>query len=114
MQAGKSNTRDGGEQLSFANNDIDKAHSESARMRFAGQNNRDTYGRFYAHPVSEIDGLVNYLGIVSRSEHIENRRGMGIYQNSHLFQSLPAKVEFEFLDRSDIRDLDEEMRSLSA
>ncbi|GLI74859.1 hypothetical protein PoHVEF18_003107 [Penicillium ochrochloron] len=114
MQAGRSNTRDEGEQLSFANNDIDKAHSESARMRFAGQNNRDTYGRFYAHPVSEIDGPANYLGIASRSEHIENRRGMGMYQNSHLFQSLPAKAEFEFLDRSDIRALDEEMRSLSA
>ncbi|KAI9041406.1 uncharacterized protein KD926_006802 [Aspergillus affinis] len=92
----------------------DKAHSESARMRFAGQTNRDTYGRFYAHPVSEIDGPANYLGIASRSEHIENRRGMGIYQNSRLFQSLPAKAEFEFLDRSDIMSLDEEMRSLSA
>ncbi|KAJ5438201.1 uncharacterized protein N7458_009199 [Penicillium daleae] len=56
----------------------------------------------------------NYLKITSRSDYIENRRGIGIYQNSHLFQSLPAKAEFDFLDRSDIRILNEGMRSLSA
>ncbi|KAJ5630267.1 uncharacterized protein N7484_010367 [Penicillium longicatenatum] len=94
--------------------EADKGHSKSARMRFAGQTNRDTYGRFYAHPVSGIDGPANYLGVTSRSEHIQNRRGMGIYQDSHLLQSLPAKAEFEFQDRSDVRALDEELRSLSA
>lgn len=83
-------------------------------MRFAGQTNRDTYRRFYAYLVSEIDSPASYLGIASRSKHIENRRGIGIYQNSHLFQSLPAKAEFEFLDRRDIRALDEEIRCLSA
>ncbi|KAJ5975505.1 Zinc finger C2H2 [Penicillium waksmanii] len=58
-----------------------KTQSESARIRFAGQTNRDTYGRFYAHPASEIDRPANYLRITSRSKHIKNRRGMGIYQS---------------------------------
>lgn len=82
-------------------------------MKFAGQTNRDTYGKYYAHPLSEVDGPANYLGITSRHEHIQNRRGMGMHQNRQLLQSLPAKAEFEFQDRADIRALDETMNSLS-
>lgn len=83
-------------------------------MKFAGHTNRDTYGKFYAHPLSEVDGLATYLGIASRHEHIQNRRGMGMYQNPQLLQSLPAKAEFEFQDRTDIRALDKTMDSLSS
>lgn len=79
-------------------------------MKFAGQVNRDTYGKYYTHPLSEIDGPANYLGIASRQEHIQNRRGMGLYRS--FLKSLPAKAEYEFLDRQDIRELDEQMRSL--
>ncbi|KAJ5808824.1 hypothetical protein N7474_010093 [Penicillium riverlandense] len=89
-------------------------HSESARMKFAGQSNRDTYGKYYAHPLSEVDGPATYLGIESRHGHIQNRRGMGIYQNPQLLQSLPAKAEFEFEDRDDVRALNRDMDSLSS
>lgn len=40
-------------------------------MKFAGQVNRDIYGKYYAYPLSEIDSLVNYLGIASRSEYMD-------------------------------------------
>lgn len=83
-------------------------------MKFAGQINRDIYGKSYAHPLSEVDGPANYLGIASREGHIQNRRGMGRHYNSQLWQSLPAKAEFEFQDRDDIRKLDAEMCSLGA
>ncbi|KAJ6114885.1 zinc finger protein [Penicillium sp. IBT 16267x] len=96
----------------WALQEVDKKYSESTRMKFAGQVNRDTYGKYYAHPLSEIDGPANYLGIASRQEHIQNRRGMGLYRS--FLKSLPAKAEYEFLDRQDIRELDDQMRSLSA
>ncbi|KAJ5772119.1 Zinc finger C2H2 [Penicillium odoratum] len=97
----------------WALQEADKTHSETARMRFAGQTNRDTYGKSYAHPLSEVDGPANYLGIASRQEHIQNRRGMGLYRNSSLSQLLPAKAEYEFLAREDICDLDRMMAKLS-
>jgi hypothetical protein len=82
-------------------------------MKFAGQTNRNTYGKSYAHPLSEVDGPANYLGITSRQEHIQNRRGMGLYRNSSLSQLLPAKVEYEFLAREDVCALDQNMAELS-
>ena len=38
---------------------------------------------------------------------------MGMYRNVQLWQSLPAKAEFEFQERSDILALDETMENLS-
>ncbi|KAJ5452017.1 hypothetical protein N7445_000200 [Penicillium cf. griseofulvum] len=91
----------------------DKKYSETARMKMAGHENRHTFGKSYTHPVSEIDGPATYLGIASRHEHIQNRRGMGMYRNAQLWQSLPAKAEFEFQERNDIRALDKDMEILS-
>jgi hypothetical protein len=78
----------------------------------AGHENRTTFGKSYAHPVCEIDGPATYLGITGRHEHIQNRRGMGMYRNIQLLQSLPAKAEFEFRERGDILALDKEMEML--
>jgi carbonic anhydrase len=66
-------------------------------MKFAGQTNRNTYGKSYAHPLSEVDGPANYLGIASRQEHIQNRRGMvftaiPLYRSSFL-----RKLSMNFL-----------------
>lgn len=83
-------------------------------MKFGGQVKRETFGRSYAHPLSEIDGPANFLGIASREGHIQNRRGMGIYQNSNLCQYLPAKAQLEFDNREDIVELDDQLRELSA
>lgn len=91
----------------------DKKHTETARMKFAGQMKRETFGRSYAHPLSEIDGPANFLGIASREEHIRNRRGMGIYQSFDACQYLPAKQQFEFESRKDIRELDSELWDLA-
>ncbi|KAJ5471000.1 hypothetical protein N7530_008357 [Penicillium desertorum] len=93
--------------------EADKKHSETARMKFGGQMKRETFGRSYAHPLSEIDGPANFLGIASREEHIRNRRGMGIYQSFDACQYLPAKAQFEFENREDIRELDSELWDLS-
>ncbi|KAJ6024796.1 zinc finger protein [Penicillium herquei] len=98
----------------WALQEADKNHSESARMKFAGHINRDTYGKAYAHPLSEIDGPANYLGIASRQDHILNRRGMGLYHNNSSPQLLPAKAEFEFLARDDISHLDHLLAKLNA
>ncbi|KAJ6094248.1 hypothetical protein N7467_003093 [Penicillium canescens] len=54
----------------IANNKIDKTYSESVRIKFARQTNRDIYGKLYAYPLSEVDGPANYLGIASRQEYI--------------------------------------------
>ncbi|KAJ5193196.1 Zinc finger C2H2 [Penicillium cf. viridicatum] len=97
----------------LANNKIDKTYSESTRMKFAGQTNRDTYGKSYAHPLSKVDRPANYLGIAIRQEHIQNRRGIGLYRNSSLFQLLPAKAEYKFLAREDIYALDQTIAKLS-
>lgn len=82
-------------------------------MKFGGQTKRETFGRSYAHPLSEIDGPANFLGIRSRDGHIQNRRGMGIYQSLGACQYLPAKAQLEFENREDIRELDRELQDLS-
>ncbi|RHZ62459.1 uncharacterized protein CDV56_107336 [Aspergillus thermomutatus] len=93
--------------------EADKKYSETARMKHAGQVHRDTYGKSYAHPLSEVDGPATFLGIASHHEHIQNRRSMGIHRNPYLWQLLPAKAEFEFQERSDVMALDKEVQSLS-
>ncbi|KAL4746145.1 hypothetical protein BDW72DRAFT_207591 [Aspergillus terricola var. indicus] len=85
---------------------------ESARMKFAGQTKRDTFGKSYAHRVSEIDGAATFLEISSRRGHIKNHRSMGMRRNPSLYQSLPAKAEFEFVHREDISELDTQIQSL--
>eukprot|EP00136_Aspergillus_niger_P005226 XP_001395717.2 hypothetical protein ANI_1_2012104 [Aspergillus niger CBS 513.88] len=93
--------------------EADKSHSETARMKFAGHVNKGTFGRSYAHPLSEVDGPATYLGIPGRHEHIQNRRSMGIHRHPQLWQSLPAKAEFEFQERPDIIELDRQMQCLT-
>ncbi|KAJ5521356.1 hypothetical protein N7527_005471 [Penicillium freii] len=85
----------------LADNKIDKIYSESVRIKFAGQTNRDIYRKSYAHPLSKVDGLANYLGIAIRQEYIQNRRGIGLYP------------EYEFLTREDVYTLDQTMTKLS-
>ncbi|THC87771.1 hypothetical protein EYZ11_012784 [Aspergillus tanneri] len=92
--------------------EADRNHSETARMKFAGQTKRDTFGRSYAHRVVEIDGAASFLGIKSRRDHIDNHRSMGVRRNPQLYQSLPAKAELEFQDRVDIVQLDIKIQSL--
>ncbi|CBF82971.1 hypothetical protein AN3315.2 [Aspergillus nidulans FGSC A4] len=87
---------------------------QTARMKHASHTEPRTFGRSYAHPVCEVDGPATYLNIASRHEHIQNRRSMGIHHNPNLWQSLPAKAEFEFQEREDIMALDEELKSLTA
>ncbi|KAK2812936.1 hypothetical protein FQN50_000957 [Emmonsiellopsis sp. PD_5] len=87
----------------------DSRYSEVARQKFAGHTHRDTFGRWYVHPLSEIDGPATFLGIEPRMEHIKNLRSMAIHRNPELWQSLPAKEELEFQQRSDIIALDDEL-----
>ncbi|PYI00196.1 hypothetical protein BO71DRAFT_455086 [Aspergillus ellipticus CBS 707.79] len=93
--------------------EADKKYSKTARMKFAGHENHRTFGKSYAHPACEVDGPATYLGIASRHEHIQNRRGMGMYHNTQLWQSLPAKAEFKFQERSDIITLNSAIENLS-
>ena len=60
-----------------------------------------------------MDGPATSLGITSSHEHIQNHRSMDMHRNPHLWQSLPAKAEFEFQERSDVMALDEEIQGLS-
>jgi carbonic anhydrase len=83
-------------------------------MKHASHTEARTFGRSYAHPVCEVDGPATYLNIASRQEHIQNRRSMGIHRNPNLWQSLPAKAEFEFQEREDVMALDTEVAFLSA
>jgi carbonic anhydrase len=83
-------------------------------MKHASHTEARTFGRSYAHPVCEVDGPATYLNIASRHEHIQNRRSMGIHRNPNLWQSLPAKAEFEFQEREDVIALDTEFAFLSS
>ncbi|RHZ53562.1 uncharacterized protein CDV56_101788 [Aspergillus thermomutatus] len=94
--------------------ETDKKYSQTARMKYASHTEARTFGRSYAHPVCEVDGPATYLNIASRDEHIQNRRSMGIHRNPNLWQSLPAKAEFEFQEREDVMALDTEFAFLSA
>ncbi|GFF77413.1 hypothetical protein IFM53868_02081 [Aspergillus udagawae] len=94
--------------------EADKKYSQTARMKHASHTEARTFGRSYAHPVCEVDGPATYLNIASRQEHIQNRRSMGIHRNPNLWQSLPAKAEFEFQEREDVVTLDTEITFLSA
>ncbi|KAL2810637.1 hypothetical protein BDW59DRAFT_155623, partial [Aspergillus cavernicola] len=93
--------------------EADKKYSQAARMKHASHIDPRTFGRSYAHPVCEVDGPASYLNIATRHEHIQNRRSMGIHRNPNLWQSLPAKAEFEFQEREDVMALDEELAILN-
>ncbi|KAF7169446.1 hypothetical protein CNMCM6106_004351 [Aspergillus hiratsukae] len=93
--------------------ETDKKYSQTARMKHASHTEARTFGRSYAHPVCEVDGPATYLDIASRHEHIQNRRSMGVHRNQNLWQSLPAKAEFEFQEREDVIALDKEFERLS-
>ncbi|KAF7128632.1 hypothetical protein CNMCM5793_003483 [Aspergillus hiratsukae] len=93
--------------------ETDKKYSQTARMKHASHTEARTFGRSYAHPVCEVDGPATYLNIASRHELIQNRRSMGVHRNPSLWQSLPAKAEFEFQEREDVIALDKEFESLS-
>jgi carbonic anhydrase len=64
--------------------------------------------------VCEVDGPAAYLNIATRHKHIQNRRSMGIHHNPHLWQSLPAKSEFEFKEQEDVRRLNKELARLDS
>lgn len=91
----------------------DKNHSVTARMKYAGHIRQDTFGRSYAHLLSEVDEPATYLGVSTRHEHIQDRRRMGIYRHPQLWQSLPVNAEFEFQERSDILSLDNSKQQLN-
>ncbi|KAL3467666.1 hypothetical protein BJX64DRAFT_299023 [Aspergillus heterothallicus] len=86
--------------------ETDKKYSQTARMKHASHTEARTFGRSYAHPVCEVDGPAVYLNIATCHEYIQNRRSMGIHYNPNLWQSLPAKSEFEFEEREDVRQKD--------
>ncbi|THC93828.1 hypothetical protein EYZ11_006680 [Aspergillus tanneri] len=91
--------------------ETDKKYSQTAQMKHASHTEARTFGRSYAHPVCEVD---SYWNIASRYEHIQNRRSMGVHRNPSLWQSLPAKAEFEFQEREDVMALDTEFALLSS
>lgn len=82
-------------------------------MKFAGHTESKTFGNNYSHPVTEVDGPANFLGMATRRAHILNRRGLGIHLNQdNYWNNLPAKADFEFHDRPDVQKLDEEIETL--
>ncbi|KAJ5725991.1 Zinc finger C2H2, partial [Penicillium malachiteum] len=91
-----------------------KQHSESTRMKFAGHINPNTYGKSYTYPLSEVDRPANDLGFASRQEHIQNRRGIGLYHSTFSPQLLLVKAEYEFLAREDFSHINYLMPKLSA
>jgi carbonic anhydrase len=65
-------------------------------MKHAAHRESRTFGRFYIHPVCEVDGPASYLNIATQPEHIQTQRSISMHWDPPLWQSLPAKVEFEF------------------
>ncbi|KAL4999885.1 hypothetical protein BDV10DRAFT_200538 [Aspergillus recurvatus] len=94
--------------------ETDKKYSQTARMKHASHTEARTFGRSYAHPVCGVDGPAAHLNIATRHEHMQNRRSMAIHHKPNLWQSLPAKSEFEFEEREDVRRLNEELARLDS
>lgn len=91
----------------------DRNGTENDRMKLAGQRDPTQFRRFYAHPLSDIDGQASYLGIRDRRGHITNRRGMEIHKNRATWESLPARLELEFEEREDVATLQDEISKLT-
>jgi carbonic anhydrase len=80
-------------------------------MKFAGHFDANTFPKWYAHPISDVDGLATFLNIPGRSAHIKNHRSMAVHYDPHMLQSLPAKQMFEFEARDDIRKLTADIKN---
>ncbi|KAL2812348.1 hypothetical protein BDW59DRAFT_176992 [Aspergillus cavernicola] len=89
----------------WALQEADPHHSQTARMKFAGHFNPTTFPKWYAHPISDVDGLATFLNIPGRTAHIKNHRSMAVHYSPYMLQSLPAKQMFEFEARNNIREL---------
>ncbi|EED21202.1 conserved hypothetical protein [Talaromyces stipitatus ATCC 10500] len=92
--------------------EADRNGSENARMKLAGHLDRRQFSKAYAHPLSDIDGQASYLGTRDRRGHITNRRGMELQKHQVVWESLPAKLEFEFEERNDVAAIQKEMQNL--
>ncbi|KAL4792861.1 hypothetical protein BDV19DRAFT_400344 [Aspergillus venezuelensis] len=95
----------------WALQEADPGHSQTARMKFAGHFDANTFSKWYAHPISDVDGLATFLNIPGRTAHIKNHRSMTVHYDPHMLQSLPAKQMFEFEARDDIRKLTADIKN---
>jgi hypothetical protein len=82
-------------------------------MKFAGQNNPNTFLGFYMSQISTVDGQNSFLGKEIRRDYIEDLRGMSLRRHPQLWQSLPAKLQYELEQRPDFIEIEEEMESLA-
>ena len=91
----------------------DNGYSEAERMKFAGHLNPSTFPAFYMAPLSTVDGQGSFLGQRLRRDFIEDFRGMALSRNSQLWQSLPAKLQYDLECRPDFMALDKEIAAIS-
>lgn len=63
--------------------------------------------------LSTVDGQGSFFEQALRKDHLEDFRGLSLHRHPQLWQSLPAKQQFEFECRPDILALDEEIESLN-
>ncbi|KAH8797645.1 hypothetical protein F5884DRAFT_874658, partial [Xylogone sp. PMI_703] len=89
----------------------DDGYGESARMIFAGHNDRDVFRRSYASSLA-VDGMASYWKKRRDTELIESFRGMSLQWHPSLIQSLPAKVQDDLRRQPDFIALSEELKSL--
>ena len=91
----------------------DSSCSICQRMRFAGQSNPSTFFQSYMSQLSTVDGQGSYFGTGLRRDHLEDFRGLSLHRHPQLWQSLPAKHQFELERRPDFIALDEEIETLN-
>ncbi len=92
----------------------DNGYSEAQRMKFAGHINPRTFLKSYMPSVSAVDGQSSFLAQPLRKDHIEDFRGMSLYRHPQLWQSLPAKMQYDFERREDFMACQREIESLNA
>jgi hypothetical protein len=63
--------------------------------------------------LSTVDGQGSFFEQGLRKDHLEDFRGLSLHRHPRLWQSLPAKQQFEFDCRPDILALDEEIETLT-
>ena len=82
-------------------------------MKFAGHLNPKTFPKYYMAPLSTVDGQASFLGQKLRKDYIEDFRSMALNRHPQLWQSLPAKLQYELECRPDFVALTDEILALS-
>jgi hypothetical protein len=93
---------------------IDGGYLLGQVIKFAAHRNSKTLIGHYLDNISNIDGVVVFLGLEPRRDLTEDFRSISIKRNPDLQHSLLGKCLDELRQRRDFTDLGKQINNLSA